>query len=59
MFMMPLGLLAGSDVSVLEMLYKSFLPTTLGNAIPGSLVGAGGYSYAFGRLGNNTPRPCL
>ena len=57
MFMMPLGLLAGADVCVLDMLYKSFLPTTLGNAIPGSLVGAEGYSYAFGRLGNNAFAP--
>ena len=27
MFMIPLGLLAGADVLVLEVLYKSFLPT--------------------------------
>jgi len=57
MFMMPLGLLAGADVTVLEMFYKNFLPTTLGNAIAGSLIVAGGYSYAFGRLGNNNPSP--
>jgi len=57
MFMIPLGLLAGADVTVLEMLYKNFLPTTLGNAIAGSLIVAGGYSYAFGRLGNNNASP--
>jgi len=57
MFMIPLGMLAGADVSVLEMLYKNFLPTTLGNTIAGSLIVAGGYSYAFGRLGSNNPSP--
>merc|ERR1711963_773229 len=51
MFMIPLGMLAGADVSVLEMLVFNFLPTTLGNTIAGSLIVAGGYSYAFGRLG--------
>merc|ERR1719373_1250054 len=53
--MIPLGMLAGAKVSVLEMIYKNFLPTTLGNTVAGSLIVAGGYSYAFGRLGSSTP----
>mmetsp|Transcript_22168 Transcript_22168/g.55454 ORF Transcript_22168/g.55454 Transcript_22168/m.55454 type:complete len:301 (-) Transcript_22168:193-1095(-) len=57
MFMIPLGMLAGADVSVLDMLVKNFLPTTLGNTIAGSLIVAGGYSFAFGRLGCNNPSP--
>eukprot|EP00972_Heterocapsa_arctica_P047869 7059787-Heterocapsa_arctica.AAC.1 len=54
MFMIPMGLMAGADVSVLEMFYKNFIPVTLGNAFAGSFIVAMGYSYAFGRLGSNT-----
>jgi len=53
MFMIPLGLLAGANVSVGEMIYKNFIPVTLGNAFAGSVVVALGYSYAFGRAGGN------
>jgi len=56
-FMIPLGLLAGADVSVLEMFYKNFLPVTLGNGFAGSIIVAAGYSFAFGRLGRNNPSP--
>jgi len=55
--MIPLGMLAGADVTVVDMLIKNFLPTTLGNTIAGSVIVAGGYSYAFGRLGNPSPKP--
>jgi formate/nitrite transporter len=57
MYMMPLGLLAGADVTVWEMFYKNFLPTTLGNIFAGSVVVAMGYSYAFGALGHNQESP--
>jgi formate/nitrite transporter len=54
-YMVPLGMLAGAKVSVAEMFLKNFLPTTIGNTISGSLIVAGGYSYAFGRLGGASP----
>merc|ERR1711972_349927 len=57
MYMIPLGMLAGADVSVFDCIFKNFLPTTLGNTIAGSLIVAGGYSFAFGRLGSNNPSP--
>ena len=41
MLTMPLGLLAGADASVLEMLFKNFLPTTLGKSLQTSDVCAG------------------
>ena len=41
MFMVPLGLLAGADASILEMLYRNFLPTTLGKSLRASDVCAG------------------
>merc|ERR1719436_591684 len=55
--MVPLGMLAGAEVSVGDMLVKNFIPTTLGNTIAGALIVAGGYSFAFGRLGRNNPSP--
>merc|ERR1711870_143193 len=57
MYMIPLGMLAGADVTVVDCLVWNFLPTTLGNTIAGSFIVAGGYSYAFGRLGSNNPAP--
>jgi len=57
MFMIPLGLLAGADVSVGDMIVKNFIPVTLGNAFAGSIIVAAGYSYAFGRLGGNNKSP--
>jgi formate transporter len=53
MFMIPLGILAGADVSVGEMIYKNFIPTTLGNIFAGAVIVAVGYSFAFGKLGTN------
>ena len=51
MFLLPLGLLGGAEVSVFDALVKNLLPVTLGNAIAGALVVAAGYSYQFGKLG--------
>jgi len=53
MFLLPLGMLSGGDVTPLEALLKNMLPVTLGNAIAGALVVGAGYSYQFGRLGGN------
>lgn len=57
MYMIPLGLLAGADVTVGEMIFNNFVPTTLGNIFAGSVVVAMGYSYAFGALGHNQDSP--
>jgi formate/nitrite transporter len=51
MYMIPLGLLAGADVTVWEVIWKNFIPTTLGNIVAGSLIVACGYSFSFGTLG--------
>lgn len=53
MFMIPLGMMAGADVSVLDCLIKNFIPVTLGNIFAGSICVGAGYSFAFGRLGQN------
>ena len=51
MFLLPLGMLGGADVSLSQVIFKNMLPVTLGNAIAGALIVAAGYSYAFGKLG--------
>jgi formate/nitrite transporter len=55
MFMIPMGMMAGADVSVVDCFVKNFLPVTLGNLFAGSIAVAAGYSFAFGALGQNKP----
>ena len=50
MLTMPLGLLAGAHASVLEMLFKNFLPTTLGKSLQTSDVCAGVEKKIAGKL---------
>jgi formate/nitrite transporter FocA (FNT family) len=54
MFLLPLGLLGGADLSIADTIVKNFIPTTIGNAIAGAVVVAAGYSFQFGKLGNAT-----
>jgi len=51
MFFLPLGKMAGADISVGDMVGKNLAIVTLGNFIGGALVLAGGMSYQFGKLG--------
>ena len=53
MFLLPLGLLGGAQVSITDVIFKNLIPVTIGNAIAGALVVGAGYSYAFGALGGN------
>lgn len=53
LFLLPLGMLAGADVTLSDVIFKNLIPVTLGNAIAGALVVAAGYSYAFGKLGED------
>jgi len=53
MFMIPMGMMAGADVSVLDCFVKNFIPVTLGNLFAGSIIVAGGYSFAYGKLGSS------
>jgi len=57
MFMLTMGLLAGSEETVGDALWKSMFPTTLGNFVAGAVFMAIGYSYAFGNLGGNNKSP--
>jgi len=50
-FIITLGMLAGADVTVAEVIWKNYIPVTLGNTFAGSIIFACGYSYAYGALG--------
>jgi len=53
MFLLPLGLLGGAEVSFMDAIVKNLIPVTIGNAIAGAVIVAAGYSYAFGALGED------
>jgi formate/nitrite transporter len=53
LFLLPLGLMGGAELSVVDIILKNLIPVTIGNAIAGAVVVAAGYSYAFGKLGDN------
>merc|ERR1712100_861136 len=63
MFMLPLGLLTGQhmieqgadwNVTVGDILLYNMIPVSLGNFFAGCVCVAASYSYAFGRLGDDT-----
>jgi len=51
MYIITLGLLADADVTVAEMIWKNFIPATLGNTFAGTIIVACGYSFLYGELG--------
>eukprot|EP00446_Apocalathium_sp_SHHI-4_P037133 CAMPEP_0177316912 /NCGR_PEP_ID=MMETSP0368-20130122/13252_1 /TAXON_ID=447022 ORGANISM="Scrippsiella hangoei-like, Strain SHHI-4" /NCGR_SAMPLE_ID=MMETSP0368 /ASSEMBLY_ACC=CAM_ASM_000363 /LENGTH=387 /DNA_ID=CAMNT_0018776223 /DNA_START=67 /DNA_END=1231 /DNA_ORIENTATION=- len=59
MFVLTMGLVAGSEETVLDALWKNMVPTTLGNFVAGFIFVALGYSYAFGELGGNNKSPMV
>jgi len=48
MFLIPLGILRGADVSVASFLLWNLLPVTLGNIAGGAAIVAGMYAVAYG-----------
>ena len=61
-FMIPLGMLRGADVSTSAFLMKNLLPVTLGNIVGGSVCVAMAYAAAYsqtlvGKTEANAPLP--
>jgi formate/nitrite transporter len=48
MFIIPLGIMRGANVSTMDFLTKNLLPVTLGNIVGGALCVMGLYGTAFG-----------
>merc|ERR1712232_1511396 len=45
--------MVNGDVSFVDVLWKNWIPTTLGNFVAGAFIVALSYAYFFGRLGSN------
>ena len=54
LFLLPLGLAAGADATVMDTITKNIIPVTIGNIIAGAVVFGGSYSYLYGALGGHT-----
>ena len=52
--LLPLGLAAGADATVMDTITKNIIPVTIGNIIAGAVVFGGSYSYLYGALGGHT-----
>ena len=53
LFLLPLGIAAGADISVMDTIVKNVIPVTIGNIIAGAVVFAASYSYLYGALGGH------
>jgi formate transporter len=51
MFIIPLGMLRGADVSIAQMFTKSLIPVTLGNIIGGALFCMAPFGITYGKWG--------
>ena len=54
LFLLPLGLAAGADATVMDTITKNIIPVTIGNIVAGAVVFGGSYSYLYGALGGHT-----
>ena len=54
LFLLPLGMAAGADVSVMDTIVKNIVPVTIGNIIAGAVIFAASYSFLYGKLGGHS-----
>jgi len=54
LFLLPLGIAAGADVSWMDAVMKNILPVTIGNIIAGAIFVAASNSYMHGKLGGHS-----
>ena len=54
LFLLPLGLAAGADATVMDTITKNIIPVTIGNIIAGAVVFAASYSFLYGSLGGHS-----
>ena len=50
MFIIPLGMMRGAEITVSDFLMKNLIPVTLGNIVGGALCVMGLYGSAFGKF---------
>ena len=51
MFIIPLGMLRGADITILQMFTKNLIPVTLGNIIGGALMVMLPFGTTYGNWG--------
>jgi formate/nitrite transporter FocA (FNT family) len=51
MFIIPLGMLRGAEITVGQMFLKNLIPVTLGNIVGGALCVMAPFGSAFGKWG--------
>jgi formate/nitrite transporter FocA (FNT family) len=51
MFIIPLGMLRGADITIKAMFLKNLIPVTLGNIVGGALTVMAPFGYTFGKWG--------
>jgi formate/nitrite transporter len=51
MFIIPLGILRGADITIKQMFVKNLIPVTLGNIVGGALCVMAPFGYTFGKWG--------
>merc|ERR1719416_137967 len=51
MFMIPLGMMRGAEISIADFFIKNLIPVTLGNIVGGFLCVMGPYGSSFGNWG--------
>jgi len=51
MFIIPLGILRGADITIKQMFLKNLIPVTLGNIVGGALCAMGPFGFSFGNWG--------
>jgi formate/nitrite transporter len=54
MFIIPLGILRGADITIKQMFLKNLIPVTLGNIVGGALCVMGPYGLSFGNWGKKS-----
>ena len=53
LFLLPLGMAAGADVSAMDAIMKNIVPVTIGNIIAGAVIVSASNSFIHGALGGN------
>ena len=52
--LLPLGIGAGAELSMMDAFVKNIIPVTIGNIIAGAVIYAGSYSFLYGKLGGHS-----
>lgn len=49
MFLLPLVMMNGADITIVQMFFKSIIPVTLGNIVGGALCTMAPYGTTYGK----------